>query len=72
MLAWFSPQWQQDSGLSGSCLQATSKQRYSHDNLFHSVLGLMAVRTTLYQPVLDIFAACRAPQTAAAPAALGA
>lgn len=72
MLAWFSPRWQQDSGLDQACLQAASQQRYSHDNLFHSVLGLMAVRTALYQPALDIFAACRAPRAAAAPATQGA
>jgi lipid A ethanolaminephosphotransferase len=30
----------------------------SHDKLFHSVLGLMAVKTTVYQRERDLFAAC--------------
>ena len=28
----------------------------SHDNLFHTVLGLMGVQSSVYQPALDIFA----------------
>jgi lipid A ethanolaminephosphotransferase len=31
----------------------------SHDNFFHSVLGLMDVATTVYDPKLDLFARCR-------------
>ncbi|UUZ71079.1 hypothetical protein LP415_18095 [Polaromonas sp. P1(28)-8] len=30
----------------------------SHDNYFHSVLGLMKVQTRVYQPALDIYAGC--------------
>lgn len=59
MVAWFSPLWQQRSGLDQACLQASSKQRYSQDNLFHSVLGLMQVHTTVYEKPLDMFATCR-------------
>ena len=44
-----------------ACLQQGSKQRYSQDNLFHSVLGLMGVKTALYEAPLDMFAACRRP-----------
>ena len=31
----------------------------SHDNYFHSVLGLMNVQTSVYQPALDIYAHCQ-------------
>ena len=31
-----------------------------HDNLFPSVLGLMQVRTSLYDPRYDVFAGCQA------------
>jgi len=34
-------------------------------DLFHSVLGLFEVRTSLYQPGLDIFNGCKPPVTAA-------
>ena len=44
--------------MSTRCLQANRDKAVSHDNLFHSVLGLMAVKTTVYQRELDFFAAC--------------
>jgi lipid A ethanolaminephosphotransferase len=43
-------------------LQQGSQQRYSQDNLFHSVLGLMGVKTAVYQAPLDMFARCRSPR----------
>ena len=59
MLAWFSPQWLTAANLSQQCLQQGSRQRYSQDNLFHTVLGLMDVQTSLYQRPLDMYATCR-------------
>ncbi|HCF1390937.1 TPA: hypothetical protein NH846_001273, partial [Pseudomonas aeruginosa] len=48
-----------------SCLDGKRDDKdLSHDNLFHSVLGLLDVQTSLYQPALDIFASCRAPRAA--------
>jgi lipid A ethanolaminephosphotransferase len=35
--------------------------RFSHDNLSHTVLGLMGVQTEVYRPALDVSAPCRAP-----------
>ena len=34
----------------------------SHDNLFHTMLGLMEIRTSLYRPELDILEGCRKPE----------
>ena len=31
----------------------------SHDNLFHTVLGMMRVETTVRDPSLDLMSACR-------------
>ena len=31
----------------------------SHDNYFHSVLGLAGVHTRVYQSELDVFASCK-------------
>jgi lipid A ethanolaminephosphotransferase len=42
-----------------SCLRGRSREALSHDNLFHSVLGLMDVRTAAYLPSRDIFDGCR-------------
>lgn len=38
-------------------LAKIQKQEYSHDHLFHSLLGLFAVKTKVYSPELDMFAA---------------
>ena len=43
------------------CLLKNVSRQYSHDNLFHSVLGIGGVTTALYDKSLDIFAACRLP-----------
>ena len=59
MLAWLSRGFQQASGVSMACLQGKTGEQLSHDNLFHSVLGLMGVSTSLYQAPLDIGADCR-------------
>ena len=43
------------------CLTAQLNTRFSHDNLSHTVLGLMGVQTEVYRPALDVSAPCRAP-----------
>ena len=58
MITWLSPSFEQLSRVSTRCLQTQRNQALSHDNLFHSVLGLMAVKTSVYQRELDFFAAC--------------
>ena len=42
-----------------ACVRAPTT-RLTHDQLFHSVLGLMQVRTTAYRPALDAYAPCAA------------
>ena len=59
MLTWLSPPMQQRLRLQMNCLQSKSAEPLSHDNLFHSVLGLLDVQTSLYQARLDLFASCR-------------
>lgn len=48
-----------DTGIDVSCLRAQASQARSHDNLFHSVLGLFGVQTHAYETGKDIFAPCR-------------
>jgi lipid A ethanolaminephosphotransferase len=55
-IAWQSP----DFGIQTACLQGKKNQNISHDNLFHTVLGMMDVETSLYQANLDAYAACAA------------
>jgi len=44
---------------SSACLDAEKTKPQSHDNLFHTVLGLMRVETTVRDPALDIVSRCR-------------
>jgi lipid A ethanolaminephosphotransferase len=59
-ITWLSPGFEQQSGLSLQCLRARAQQRVTHDHLFHSVLGLMQVGTSLYRRSLDAYAECAA------------
>ena len=58
MVMWFSPGFRQDRGLDVACLQQRAQQPTHQDNLFSSVLGLMQVRTDLYDNTMDVFAGC--------------
>jgi len=59
MLAWFSDSYGKDYDVDTNCLNKMRDEPLSQDNLFHSMLGLLHVRTALYDPQLDMFASCR-------------
>ena len=61
-ITWLSPEFEQRSRLTTNCLKQHLDAPISHDNYFHSVLGLMQVQTSAYLPALDIYAACIQPQ----------
>ncbi|MBK1687977.1 phosphoethanolamine transferase [Rubrivivax gelatinosus] len=72
MLMWFSPEFLRNARLGIACLRRNAEQgAYSHDNLYHSLLGLFAVQTRVYEPELDLFAACREPGPASLPQLAG-
>jgi lipid A ethanolaminephosphotransferase len=58
MLTWLSADMQRRTGIRNNCLAGQAQTPLSHDNLFHSVLGLMDVNTRAYIPALDLFRAC--------------
>ncbi|MDO8457638.1 MAG: phosphoethanolamine--lipid A transferase [Burkholderiaceae bacterium] len=60
-ITWLSPTFEQRSQVTTACLQQQLDAPISHDNYFHSVLGLMNVQTSVYQPALDIYARCAKP-----------
>ncbi len=64
MIAWLSPAWLAQDGLDAACLRERARQPASHDNLFHSVLGLLDVVTSVYDARLDLFTGCRRPALA--------
>ncbi len=58
-VAWMSDAMVSRRGIDRSCVGAGTGANLSHDNLYHSVLGLLDVASPTYRPQLDVFAACR-------------
>lgn len=58
MLWWLSPNFSQRESIDVRCLKEIAGNPASHDNLFHSVLGLLNVSTMVYQDELDISKPC--------------
>jgi lipid A ethanolaminephosphotransferase len=50
---------QAKAGIDQACLAKETSEPKSHDNLFHTVLGLMDVATSVYDPSLDVLSDCR-------------
>lgn len=59
MIFWASPGYREAASLDKGCLAAESSSEFSHDNLFHSMLGLFDIETDAYRSEMDIFAPCR-------------
>lgn len=59
MVAWFSESWRRSMGFDTACLRRSTAGAYSHDNLFHTLLGLTDVSTDLYRQDYDLFRTCR-------------
>jgi lipid A ethanolaminephosphotransferase len=62
MIWWMSDPFANAQSLSASCLKQQSTKALSHDHLFHSLLGLFKVKTTLYQPAMDMLQPCQQNQ----------
>ncbi|WP_236237030.1 phosphoethanolamine transferase [Pseudomonas faucium] len=71
MVLWLSRQLAASRGISQPCMAQRTGASLSHDNLFHSVLGLMDVQTTVYRDQLDLFRPCQAGQLVGEAAAIG-
>jgi lipid A ethanolaminephosphotransferase len=56
---WMSQSFQSDFGVDAACMRTRAQQPASHDNLFHTLLGVFSVQTTAYDRSLDLFAGCR-------------
>jgi lipid A ethanolaminephosphotransferase len=55
MVFWASNSFLQENTLDMGLLAQHRSEHFSHDNLFHSLLGLFHVSTGLYHPELDLF-----------------
>lgn len=65
MLVWLSDGLARRKQLDVACLTRQQDRALSHDNLFHSILGLMDVQTVARRANQDLFAACEPPEGAA-------
>ncbi|WP_188254231.1 phosphoethanolamine transferase [Pseudaminobacter soli (ex Zhang et al. 2022)] len=63
-LTWLSDDFAAAMTIDTECLRDKSSEPVSQDNLFHSVLGLMDVRTSVHVRSRDIFEACKAHHVA--------
>ena len=59
MLLWLSDGLRERLHIDAMCLRAQQQAPLSHDNLFHSILGLSNVQTAIYRPERDLFRPCR-------------
>ncbi|MDB5839000.1 MAG: putative rane-associated metal-dependent hydrolase [Herminiimonas sp.] len=60
MVMWLSDSFASSFGLDMDCLRKRASLPISHDYLFHSVLGLLQVKTQVYDKSYDLYASCRA------------
>jgi lipid A ethanolaminephosphotransferase len=59
MLMWLSAGFEKSHGIQRSCLTKKRDSDLSHDNIFHSVLGMLGVNSGVLNKELDIFSSCR-------------
>ena len=67
MVMWFSNGMQQALGLDTACLRRRAAEPAAHDHLFHTALGLLNIKTSVYEPSLDLVSGCRTAQVQANP-----
>ena len=59
MLLWLSKGFEQKFGLNDVCLREQAKADASHDQLFSSLLGILDVKSSVYDQNKDFSAVCR-------------
>lgn len=59
MTWWLSPGYAASFGLDPACLRRAAAAPWTHDNHFHTTLGLLRVQAREYEAALDITRRCR-------------
>lgn len=59
MMTWFSNSFIEDHHMNMKCLTEHAKFEFSHDNFYHSLLGILDANTSFYDEKLDFFSPCR-------------
>lgn len=63
MLVWASQGYAARTGLDMGCMRERAHDAVSHDNVYHTVLGALAVHDAVYDPSMDLLASCRSTAT---------
>jgi lipid A ethanolaminephosphotransferase len=58
IITWFSDEFTSGHHIDKACLKKMRNAHYSHDYIFHSVMGLMDVKSKIYNRKLDMFSNC--------------
>ncbi len=58
-LVWMQEETAQALNIDTDCLRNKIRNAYSHDNIYHSVLGISGVRSSSYNMEEDIFSSCK-------------
>ena len=56
---WLSSNFARTNALNTACLRQRAAAPAMHDNFFHTVLGLLDVKSAAYEPGLDLTGGCR-------------
>jgi lipid A ethanolaminephosphotransferase len=59
MVLWLSPGYARSFATSPACIAERAQRPATHDHLFHTLLGMLDIRTTAYTAAMDLAAACR-------------
>ncbi|CAM3263411.1 phosphoethanolamine--lipid A transferase [Vibrio ordalii] len=60
MMVWMSQGFKQGKSIDTDCIKKHAQEKsYSQDHVFHSMLGIMDVKTEAYDSNLDLFQSCR-------------
>jgi lipid A ethanolaminephosphotransferase len=63
-IAWLSPGLRAAEKLDLDCVRKLKDGQYSHDNVFHTTIGLLDVETSAYDGAQDVFGSCRVSRPA--------
>lgn len=59
MMLWLSDSYRASFSLDAGCLRARTTEPVAHDHLFHTVLGLLDIRSGIYEKRYDLATSCK-------------
>jgi lipid A ethanolaminephosphotransferase len=65
LVLWMSAEYRKRFAVSDACVRAKTGEAFSHDNLYHTVLGALGVNSARYRASMDMLASCRSAARAA-------